>query len=773
MKEITCFTDMDQEKREATELEVQLLSALRHPNVVAYQDSFVNREGHLCIFMEYCEHGDVHTFLQAAKRPGHALLGEMKSLEWFVQITLALQALHAKRIIHRDMKTQNIFLSGCGASSPEFAVKLGDLGVAKVLNSAESLAMTQIGTPYYMSPELFNNKPYGCKSDVWSLGCVLYELVNGHLAFEGQSLNGLALKIIKAQYTPIKAQSCSDEVKALIHSLLSTNPAHRPALQEILHFPAVRRRLPAALQAAICSAEAYGQEAGAQAEAVFTEQLASLGLHGGSGPRTGGAGGAGFFSGAPMASHRKDKRSFQQKLERAERRMRREEETLRRLQETAGMLGLYLQPQDAGFERSPYIPPVREYGGGAPPQGVRPLALASVQASNSTANLDAPPALSHRDKVLLRKERRREEEQQRFEGEAKKIREENLAFQRAWVSGSKELANNGSHTAQSHSLQHAQLQQQPVAQQRKHAIEHLSPLTPLLDYKHITPANLANPFQSCRQKVVHTPAVTEVRRHHGAPERERGVERGNVEPPVPLVQYSDPAPPHQASHVGRWTAGSSGGFSRATRAPRRVLRSSHSLRSVSLNSLSERHPMPNNFEDSEDLSGSEASGGDGGSPSGDDNARLREESQVVQQRIDDCCAAIYRHRMTIDMLHGVVSCAPDSEGAVPPLPLAQWSGDEALLEEAPSRSQSKRPPAVPALVQDRVVRLRRRCVELLGDTRFEEVRRSLKVLKTDGARSMQARERMLEMLGQNLIGLHALLDQIVHMELSWWPGRDF
>lgn len=114
----------------------------------------------------------------------------------------ALHALHQQKILHRDLKTQNIFLAG---PRQQLSAKLGDLGVAKVLSSTAELAKTQIGTPFYMSPELINSHPYSYKSDVWGMGCVLYEIINGHRAFDAQSLNGLALKIIKGNYTPISA----------------------------------------------------------------------------------------------------------------------------------------------------------------------------------------------------------------------------------------------------------------------------------------------------------------------------------------------------------------------------------------------------------------------------------------------------------------------------------------------------------------------------------------------------------------------------------------
>lgn len=88
----------------------------------------------------------------------------------FSQICLGIHYMHTNKVLHRDIKLQNIFLLGNGR------LVLGDLGISKVLDGTMAFASTQIGTPYYMSPELFKNKPYNHKSDVWAAGCVLYEL---------------------------------------------------------------------------------------------------------------------------------------------------------------------------------------------------------------------------------------------------------------------------------------------------------------------------------------------------------------------------------------------------------------------------------------------------------------------------------------------------------------------------------------------------------------------------------------------------------------------
>eukprot|EP00443_Scrippsiella_acuminata_P032996 CAMPEP_0115170404 /NCGR_PEP_ID=MMETSP0270-20121206/1768_1 /TAXON_ID=71861 /ORGANISM="Scrippsiella trochoidea, Strain CCMP3099" /LENGTH=199 /DNA_ID=CAMNT_0002583135 /DNA_START=12 /DNA_END=607 /DNA_ORIENTATION=- len=193
----------------------------------------------LCILMEYCEHGDVDAYLRKLRQEGQTAPDERRSLEWLVQICLGLHALHTRRILHRDLKTSNIFLTGCRL--PYFAIKLGDFGIARALSATTEFAMTRIGTPYYMSPEVFNNRPYSYKSDLWSVGCVFYELTNGRRAFEAQNINALAIKILNGSYTEPNT-TCSAESRELIKALLNTRASRRPALKEVLTMETVQRR---------------------------------------------------------------------------------------------------------------------------------------------------------------------------------------------------------------------------------------------------------------------------------------------------------------------------------------------------------------------------------------------------------------------------------------------------------------------------------------------------------------------------------------------------
>lgn len=165
------------------------------------------------------------------------LLDENYVLDIFVQLALAIKHVHDRKIIHRDIKTENIFLS-----SQKRVVKLGDFGIAKVLENTLQQARTSIGTPYYLSPEICQGKLYNFKSDIWSLGVVLYELCALRCPFAGANMKGLMLCISKGSYVPIPA-SFSSDMRKLIADMLSLNPKQRPCINDLLRRPVLQQRI--------------------------------------------------------------------------------------------------------------------------------------------------------------------------------------------------------------------------------------------------------------------------------------------------------------------------------------------------------------------------------------------------------------------------------------------------------------------------------------------------------------------------------------------------
>ncbi|NXB49721.1 NEK4 kinase, partial [Leucopsar rothschildi] len=226
-------------ERRAAEQEAQLLSQLRHPNIVTYRESWQGDDGHLYIVMGFCEGGDLYHKLKEQKGK---LLPENQVVEWFVQIAMALQYLHEKHILHRDLKTQNIFLTRTNI------IKVGDLGIARVLENQYDMASTLIGTPYYMSPELFSNKPYNYKSDVWALGCCVYEMATLKHAFNAKDMNSLAYRIIEGKLPPMP-KDYSPQLVQIIQTMLSKKPEERPSVKSILRQPYIKQQISVFLEA--------------------------------------------------------------------------------------------------------------------------------------------------------------------------------------------------------------------------------------------------------------------------------------------------------------------------------------------------------------------------------------------------------------------------------------------------------------------------------------------------------------------------------------------
>nr|AKN21711.1 NEK8-2 [Schmidtea mediterranea] len=222
LKEINMH-DLSATERQLAMNEVKVLSQLDHPNIVAYFDSF-EEDGVLMIEMEYADNGTLAQFLSNQEKP----LEEKKILEMFFQIVSAIHYIHEHKILHRDLKTVNIFLT------KEEIIKIGDFGISKMLSTTHEGANSVIGTPYYISPEMCQGKLYNEKSDVWALGCILYEMTCLHKTFEGSNLPALVNKILKGQFEPVKG-SYSDELKELISSLLEKNPDDRLSTEVILH----------------------------------------------------------------------------------------------------------------------------------------------------------------------------------------------------------------------------------------------------------------------------------------------------------------------------------------------------------------------------------------------------------------------------------------------------------------------------------------------------------------------------------------------------------
>lgn len=226
------LTRADEKRRKEALYEVELLKSFSHPNIVAYHEAHLANT-RLCIVMEYADAGDLAAAV-ASRRAANRRHHEREAMTIFVQLAMALHYLHERLILHRDLKSQNVFLTQAGV------VKLGDFGIAKVLEAADSMAETRIGTPYYLSPEMCENKPYDFRADIWGLGVVLYEVLALEIPFSAPDIPSLVMKICKQEPRPV-SHAYSSDLRNLLKSMLAKRPEDRPSSAEIVALPHVCR----------------------------------------------------------------------------------------------------------------------------------------------------------------------------------------------------------------------------------------------------------------------------------------------------------------------------------------------------------------------------------------------------------------------------------------------------------------------------------------------------------------------------------------------------
>ncbi|OMJ86211.1 hypothetical protein SteCoe_12351 [Stentor coeruleus] len=214
--------------------EIRILASLNHPNVISYKQAFFDDETEsLCIIMEFADGGDLYQRILEYKKK-NSYMSENFLWHILIKLTRALRALHELNIMHRDLKSANVFLTKDGK------VKLGDLNVSKI--AKEGMNHTQTGTPYYASPEVWKDEPYDVKSDIWSLGCVLYEAAALKPPFQAEDMQSLYKKVIKGAFPPLPS-SFSEDFCEVLSCFIIVDPKKRPSAAQILRLPLVNKRV--------------------------------------------------------------------------------------------------------------------------------------------------------------------------------------------------------------------------------------------------------------------------------------------------------------------------------------------------------------------------------------------------------------------------------------------------------------------------------------------------------------------------------------------------
>lgn len=223
LKKVQVFEIMDTKARLDCIREVKILQSLEHKNIVKCYTSFLENN-ELSIVMEWAEAGDFANVLRQ-RREANAMFSITEVLHFFKQLCAALHHMHERRIMHRDLKPSNIFLTSDGL------LKLGDLGLSRHFSSKTVAACSVVGTPYYMSPECIRGQPYAFSSDIWSLGCLLYEMITLRNPFYKEGLNFYLLGklITAATYDPLPP-TCPPPLAHLVTCMLQPDPHMRPSI---------------------------------------------------------------------------------------------------------------------------------------------------------------------------------------------------------------------------------------------------------------------------------------------------------------------------------------------------------------------------------------------------------------------------------------------------------------------------------------------------------------------------------------------------------------
>eukprot|EP00127_Corallochytrium_limacisporum_P002867 Clim_evm46s142 gene=Clim_evmTU46s142 len=222
---------MTREERSRVLLEGKILSVMKHPFIIRFRSMFYSQDKQsLYLCMELAPGGDIWSAIRQRRRELRAgketYFDEGHVKQWMIQLGLGLEFVHSLKVLHRDIKTQNVFINSKGIA------KIGDFGISTVLSNTKDLACTVVGTPYYLSPELCERKSYSFATDIWSMGCVFYEMMSLKHAFSARDIKHLLVQILTGKYPPLP-HFYSRQLREVVYSMLAMDQAERPSIRAV------------------------------------------------------------------------------------------------------------------------------------------------------------------------------------------------------------------------------------------------------------------------------------------------------------------------------------------------------------------------------------------------------------------------------------------------------------------------------------------------------------------------------------------------------------
>jgi len=230
----TLINKSEEDDKKSAINEIKILSSLNHPNIIKFKEAFYDKSSKsINLVLEFPDNGNLSNKINFALK-NKMYMEECIIWNVLTQILHGLNYLHHNGICHRNLISKNIFLN------KNRTVKISNFAASCILGKNKMLT-EQVGTPFYTAPEIWNEQPYNYKCDIWSVGCIIYELTSLSLPYTGNSVDILYKNIMNKKYKPIP-EFYSENLKKIINYMLISDPSKRPSTDFLLNYPNIKEK---------------------------------------------------------------------------------------------------------------------------------------------------------------------------------------------------------------------------------------------------------------------------------------------------------------------------------------------------------------------------------------------------------------------------------------------------------------------------------------------------------------------------------------------------